>query len=163
MLGSGSVSEYPSYHAQSAISPILLTRPCNAQSKIAASQKDHIKACDWRMIRLGGVADVPATSKSTPIPGQEVSSLSRARHQRVEPGDNLLSALAKTTYSPGQCAWSSWILASAVCKSRTASTHSKFTTSIFLRMSKRISMVARICNKSGQIKWGKTRYFYRIL
>ena len=40
----------------------------------------------------------------------------------------------KTTYSAGERACSSRILALAVCKSRTTSTHLKFTTSIFFRM-----------------------------
>jgi hypothetical protein len=40
----------------------------------------------------------------------------------------------KVTYSAGERACSSWILASAVWKSRATSTHLKFTTSIFFRM-----------------------------
>jgi hypothetical protein len=54
-----------------------------------------------------------------------------------------------TTYSPGEHACSSWILDSAVCKSRTTSIHSKFKTSVFFRMSKGGSMVAPLCNTSS--------------
>ena len=55
----------------------------------------------------------------------------------------------KITYSPGERACSSWILASAVCKSRTTSIHSKFKPFVFFRMSKGGSMVAPLCNTSS--------------
>ena len=51
-----------------------------------------------------------------------------------------LSACLKTTYSPGERACISWILAAAVCKSRMVSTHSKFTAFVFFEMSKGIPL-----------------------
>jgi hypothetical protein len=57
----------------------------------------------------------------------------------------------KMTYSPGERACSSRILASAVCKPRTTPTHSKFKTSIFFRMSKKGSKVVPLCNKAGNL------------
>jgi len=57
----------------------------------------------------------------------------------------------KIMYSPGEHACSSWILASAVRKSRTTSIHSKFKTSVFFRMSKGGSMVAPLCKRSRTV------------
>src|SRR6266852_3860626 len=48
---------------------------------------------------------------------------------------------SKTTYSPGDSACRPSIRDLALCKSRTASSHRKFTSSVFSRMSKDDSMV----------------------
>jgi hypothetical protein len=92
-----------------------------------------------------------ATSESTSILGQTFQVSHAPAIRELNLPTICWVRWLKTTYSPGEHACSSCILASAVCKSRTASTHSKFTTSIFFRMSKRCSMAAPLCNKSGKL------------
>lgn len=100
-----------------------------------------------------------ATTESTPILGQtfQVSPASAFRESNL-PTICWMCRL-KTTYSPGERPCSSWILATAVCKSRTTSTHSKFTRSILLRMSKGGSMLAPLCNKSGKLSGARLDTF----
>lgn len=65
------------------------------QTKIAAPQVDHLTGCERRMIRLGWLPDVLSTSEGTQILYQTFSSLSSARHQGIEPANNLMGSLAK--------------------------------------------------------------------
>jgi hypothetical protein len=65
-------------------------------------QEDHMTGCDWRVIRLGGVAGCTGDIGTYANIRPNVSSLSRACHQGVEPGNNLLSALAKDDVFAGR-------------------------------------------------------------
>jgi hypothetical protein len=93
--GIGTVLNYPNYQmAQSGAQPVLSTRPCHAQPKLAAPERGQLTRCERRMVRLGGVAGSTGHIGKYTNPGPNISSLARALRGRVEPGNNLLGTLA---------------------------------------------------------------------
>jgi len=56
----------------------------------------------WRTIRLGAVAELAGEIGSYIHPGPNISSLGRVRHQRIEPGNNLLVAPAENDVFAGR-------------------------------------------------------------
>src|SRR5208283_2038653 len=93
--GIGTVINYPNYQmALSGAQPVFFTRPCHAQPKIAALPSSQVTGCERRMARLAGVAGCTGHIGKHSNPRPDNSNFTRALLGRVEPGNNLLGALA---------------------------------------------------------------------
>jgi hypothetical protein len=64
------------------------------QRRCAPTVASNLTGCRWRMIRLGGIGGCTGHIGGSANPRPKISRLSRARHGGVDPGNNLLLALA---------------------------------------------------------------------